>query len=145
MPMLTLGSRGDIFWKVWICDHPGYLIERFAPMRFAKATFTTKTVNDGHWLQFSSINRLVEAGYEVHVNFSPIILYGGERFAGQLNLQRNPKGEQLLWCPDLQSVVRTASCVQSQSGESVLEAIRASRELFQKLRHSPDALIPAQL
>ena len=29
-----------------------------------------------------SVNRLVEAGYEVHLNFSPIIIYGGDEWRG---------------------------------------------------------------
>ena len=30
--------------------------------------------------RIKSVNRLVEAGYEVHLNFSPIIIYGGEEW-----------------------------------------------------------------
>ncbi|MFL5813736.1 MAG: spore photoproduct lyase family protein [Bdellovibrionia bacterium] len=107
-----IGCNADLSLDALICDHPGYMIERFAKMRFAKATFATKTVNDAYWLAYDpqgrtriryslmpqaiaryvdirtspisariqSVNRLVDAGYEVHLNFSPIIIYGGNQW-----------------------------------------------------------------
>ncbi|MDF2578180.1 MAG: Radical domain protein [Chlamydiales bacterium] len=107
-----IGCNADLSLDALVCDHPGYLIRRFAKMQHAKATFATKTVNDDYWLQFdpqghtrirysimpqhiakyvdirtsriseriSSVNRLVAGGYEVHLNFSPIIIYGGEQW-----------------------------------------------------------------
>ena len=101
-----IGCNADLALDSTVCDHPGVLVERFAEMPYAKATFATKTVADPFWLRYdpkgrtriryslmpvdqsrqidigtskisdriASINRLVEAGYEVHVNFSPIVL-----------------------------------------------------------------------
>lgn len=101
-----IGCNSDLSLDALVCDHPGYMIERFARMEFAKATFATKTVNEEAWLsrdpkgrtriryslmptrlslkvdvgtspipmRVRSMNRLVEAGYEVHANFSPIIV-----------------------------------------------------------------------
>lgn len=85
-----------------------------------------------------SINGLVEAGYEVHVNFSPILIYGGDDWRRdwaatweemddalspaakaqlqceafflthsealhEVNMRWNPKGEEYLWTPEIQS------------------------------------------
>ena len=107
-----IGCNSDLSLDALISDNPGYLIEAFATLPYAKATFATKTVNDEYWLKFdpkgrtrirysimpqpvaryvdistskisdrlASVNRLVEAGYEVHLNFSPIIIYGGEQW-----------------------------------------------------------------
>ncbi len=85
--------------------------------------------------RIAAINDFVEAGYEVHVNFSPVIVHEGwepewralfaeidgtlsDRAKAQLkceiimlthnealhdtNLAWHPKGEDLLWRPDLQ-------------------------------------------
>lgn len=108
-----IGCNADLSIDAMICDHPGYMIERFREMPFAKATFATKTVNEDFWLRYEprgktrirysimpsrvarlvdigtspiplrirSINNLVAAGYEVHLNFSPIILYNAEEWA----------------------------------------------------------------
>lgn len=105
-----IGCNADLSLDALVCDHPGIMIDRFAQMPHAKATFATKTVNDDFWLRFDprgrtrirysimpqsisrhvdigtspialrlqSANRLVDAGYEVHLNFSPIIMYGGD-------------------------------------------------------------------
>jgi spore photoproduct lyase len=107
-----IGCNSDLSLDALICDHPGYLVQRFAQMPYAKATFATKTVNDAYWLQqdpqrktrirysimpqkiaryvdigtspisarIASVNDLVAAGYEVHFNFSPVILYGGDEW-----------------------------------------------------------------
>lgn len=106
-----IGCNADLSIDALVCDFPGRMIEEFATMPFAKATFATKTVNDEFWTKYDpkgrtriryslmpqpiaklvdiatspiterirSANRLVEAGYEVHFNFSPIILYEGWR------------------------------------------------------------------
>ncbi len=108
-----IGCNADLSVDALVCDHPGYLVERFARMSLAKATFATKTVYDDYWLahepraadgtthtrirysimpqavaryvdigtspiseRIASVNRLVAGGYEVHLNFSPIIIYG---------------------------------------------------------------------
>jgi spore photoproduct lyase len=105
-----IGCNADLSLDALVCDHPGYLVQEFATMPYAKATFATKTVNDEYWVQqepqgktrirysvmpqqvaryvdigtspisarIQSVNTLVEAGYEVHFNFSPILLYAGE-------------------------------------------------------------------
>lgn len=110
-----IGCNSDLSIDAMICDNPGYLIDAFRSMEYAKATFATKTVNDDYWLQFdpaghtrirysimpqpvaryvdigtsrisdriASINRLVAHGYEVHLNFSPIIIYGGEEYGAE--------------------------------------------------------------
>ena len=103
-----IGCNADLSLDATVCDHPQYLVERFADMRYAKATFATKTVAEDVWTsvdpkgrtriryslmpagqakfidigtsamtrRIESINTLVDAGYEVHVNFSPIVLPG---------------------------------------------------------------------
>ena len=107
-----IGCNSDLSLDAMIADLPGKLIEAFADMPHAKATFATKTVNHDYWLtldhkghtriryslmpqpvaryvdigtskigdRIASINALVDGGYEVHVNFSPIILYGGDQW-----------------------------------------------------------------
>lgn len=107
-----IGCNSDLSLDARICHHPRYMIERFAEMKFAKATFATKTVNNDYWLsidpkgrtrirysimpqpiarfvdirtspiseRIQSVNSLVDAGYEVHFNFSPIIMYQGENW-----------------------------------------------------------------
>lgn len=85
--------------------------------------------------RIESINRLVEHGYEVHVNFSPVIVYDGWKkdwydlwckldkiltpeskkqlkceviflthsvALHELNMKWHPKGESLIWQPDIQ-------------------------------------------
>ncbi len=110
-----IGCNSDLSIDALICDNPGYLIDAFRSMPYAKATFATKTVNDDYWLRFdpgghtrirysimpqavaryvdigtsrisdriASVNRLVDAGYEVHLNFSPIIIYGGDEHGAE--------------------------------------------------------------
>lgn len=107
-----IGCNADLSLDALVCDNPRYLVERFAEMPHAKATFATKTVNDDYWLaidpkghtrirysimpqsisrfidvrtspiseRIRSVNRLVDAGYEVHMNFSPIVPYDGEKW-----------------------------------------------------------------
>ena len=107
-----IGCNADLSLDAQVCDFPGRLIEDFAELPYAKATFATKTVNDEYWLQHAprghtrlryslmpqkvaryvdigtspisarirSANALVAAGYEVHFNFSPIIIYGGDEW-----------------------------------------------------------------
>lgn len=107
-----IGCNGDLSLDAMVCDNPGYLINEFAAMEYAKATFATKTVNDDYWLaqdprgktrirysimppqiaryvdigtsqmsaRIRSVNNLVAAGYEVHFNFSPIIIYDGDQW-----------------------------------------------------------------
>ncbi len=90
--------------------------------------------------RLAAINDFYQAGYEVHVNFAPVILYEGwlddyrelfERLnevvhpdvkaqmqseviflthhygMHQMNLELNPKAEQLLWTPDQQEYKRS--------------------------------------
>ena len=103
-----IGCNADLSLDASVCDHPKVMVERFANMRYAKATFATKTVAEDVWTsvdpkgrtriryslmpagqakhidigttamhrRIKSINTLVDAGYEVHVNFSPIVLTG---------------------------------------------------------------------
>lgn len=92
--------------------------------------------------RIAALDDFVEAGYEVHLNFSPVIVYEGwlddwaelldqiadganERTRRQLaaeiiflthneglhdvNLGWHPKGEELLWRPDLQQLKRSQS------------------------------------
>lgn len=93
--------------------------------------------------RIASVNKLVAAGYEVHFNFSPIIIYGENEWRRdwvelwreiddtltleaksqlmcevfflthsedlhETNLQWNPKGEELLWSPEIQVPKKTA-------------------------------------
>ncbi len=132
-----IGCNSDLSLDALICEHPGYLVNRFAKMQYAKATFATKTVNEDFWLRFDpqkhtriryslmpspiaryvdigtspipyrvkSVNNLVEAGYEVHLNFSPIILYKGDewkqnwlRLFQEINDILSPKAKEQLAC-----------------------------------------------
>lgn len=107
-----IGNNNDCSIDAMVSNNPMYLIERFAAMPYAKATFATKTVNEKAWLsvdprdregithtriryslmpanlaklidvntspieeRIASINTLVAHGYEIHVNFSPVIVY----------------------------------------------------------------------
>jgi DNA repair photolyase len=91
-------------------------------------------------LRIAAIDDFVAAGYEVHINFSPVILYDGweadydrllEEVADavgpaarqqlkaeiimlthnaemhEVNMAWHPKGEEVLWRPDLQQVKRS--------------------------------------
>ena len=110
--VFDIGCNSDCSLDALISDNPLYLIQRFARMEYAMATFATKTVNEAAWLsvepkghtriryslmpqkiaqaidirtspisaRIRSINNLVEHGYEVHVNFSPIVIYGGDQW-----------------------------------------------------------------
>jgi len=107
-----LGCNADLSVDALVCDLPGQMVDAFAAMPHAKATFATKTVNDDFWLRYdpqgktrirysvmpqkialyvdigasriadrlASVNKLVDAGYEVHLNFSPIIIYEGDQW-----------------------------------------------------------------
>lgn len=119
-----IGCNADLSIDSLVSDIPGRLVEAFAEMPYAKATFATKTVNDDFWLRYDpkertrirysvmpqriaryvdiatspisdrirSVNKLVEAGYEVHFNFSPIIIYEGEEGPDQWR-----KDWEVLW------------------------------------------------
>ena len=132
-----IGCNADLSLDAMVCDHPQYLIQRFSEMKYAKATFATKTVNEDAWLRVDpkghtrirysimpasiaryvdirtspiedrmrSVNRLIDAGYEVHLNFSPIIMYGGDQWRkdwletfDQLNDILSPKAKEQLAC-----------------------------------------------
>jgi spore photoproduct lyase len=134
-----IGCNADLSLDALVCDFPGRLIEAFAEMPYAKATFATKTVNDDFWLRYEpkrrtrirysvmpqkiaryvdiatspiterlrSVNRLVAGGYEVHLNFSPIIIYGPEvgdwradwrELWGEINDTLSAEAKQQLQC-----------------------------------------------
>lgn len=107
-----IGCNNDNSLDALYIDNPLILIERFASMDNAKASFATKFVNEEAWSsvdpkgntriryslmpqeisthidirtsrisdRIASINNLVDMGYEVHVNFSPVVIYGGNRW-----------------------------------------------------------------
>lgn len=103
-----IGENNDCSVDAIVSDNIKDLIELFATIPNAKASFATKYVNDqllnyNHGgntrIRFSlmpehvakvvdvrttpiperiqAINRFVDAGYEVHINFSPVIIYDG--------------------------------------------------------------------
>lgn len=112
-----IGCNADLSLDATVCDHPEIMVQRFAQMPYAKATFATKFVNEDAWLKLdprgrtriryslmpaeqsrridigtskisdriASVNRLVDAGYEVHLNFSPIVLPGDVDLHNQAN------------------------------------------------------------
>lgn len=107
-----IGCNNDNSLDALYIDNPLILIERFASMQNAKASFATKFVNEEAWSRvdpkgntriryslmpqqvsthidirtskisdrIASINNLVDMGYEVHVNFSPVVIYGGKQW-----------------------------------------------------------------
>jgi DNA repair photolyase len=108
-----IGCNSDNSLDALYTNNPIKIIEAFAKMQYAKASFATKFVNEKAWLavdpkgktriryslmpqevstyvdirtsritdRIKSVNNLVEAGYEVHFNFSPVIVYGGDQWA----------------------------------------------------------------
>ncbi|MDT9594970.1 spore photoproduct lyase family protein [Nocardioides zeae] len=161
-----LGENGDCSVDALISDNVRDLVELYARLPHAKASFATKFVNrdllgwdprGGTRVRFSlmprqmsrrldlrtspvaeriaAVDDLVEAGYEVHLNFSPVVLHEGwhdewrellreiadvlgpaaraqlacevimlthNAALHDVNLGWHPRGEELLWRPDLQ-------------------------------------------
>jgi spore photoproduct lyase len=168
-----IGENGDCSVDAMVSDNVQDLVQLFARLPNAKASFATKLVNrqlldydprGGTRVRFSlmperlskqldirtskiadriaAIDDFVEAGYEVHLNLSPVVVHEGwleewaELFdqidAGtnattkaqlaaeviflthneglhEVNLGWHPRGEELLWRPDLQQVKRSQS------------------------------------
>jgi spore photoproduct lyase len=168
-----IGENGDCSVDAMVSDNVQDLVQLFARLPNAKASFATKLVNRqlldydprrGTRVRFSlmpegvskqldirtskiadriaAIDDFVEAGYEVHLNFSPVVVHEGwleewaELFdqvdAGtnartkaqlaaeviflthneglhEVNLGWHPRGEELLWRPDLQQAKRSQS------------------------------------
>ena len=107
-----IGCNSDNSLDALYTDNPIKIIKAFSEMKYAKASFATKFVNEDAWLavdpkgktriryslmpqevskyvdirtssissRIKSINNLVDAGYEVHANFSPVIVYGGNQW-----------------------------------------------------------------
>ena len=171
-----LGENGDCSLDAAISDNVHDLVDLFARLPNAKASFATKLVNrdlldydprGGTRVRFSlmpdavakvtdlrtsrvaeriaAIDDFVAAGYEVHLNFSPVVVQEGwleawaellEQVADgvgeaarrqlacevillthnaelhEVNLGWHPRGEDLIWRPDLQEPKR------SQSGQT---------------------------
>jgi len=161
-----LGENGDCSVDALVSDNVRDLVDLYADLPGAKASFATKFVNrdllgwnprGGTRVRFSlmphemarrldlrtskiseriaAVNDFVAAGYEVHLNFSPVVVH--EEWLGQwrnllrevddvlddvakaqlaceviflthnadlheVNLGWHPRGEDLLWRPDLQ-------------------------------------------
>lgn len=108
-----IGCNNDNSLDALYSNNSVKLINAFAEMKNAKASFATKFVNEEAWLsvdpkgktriryslmpqevskyvdirtsnisdRIKSMNNLVDAGYEVHANFSPVIVYGGDQWA----------------------------------------------------------------
>jgi spore photoproduct lyase len=168
-----IGENSDCSADALVSDNVRDLVELFARIPNAKASFATKLVNrqlldldprGGTRVRFSlmpertskvvdvrtskvvdrirAIDDFVEAGYEVHLNLSPVIVHEGwlddwaelldqvadgtrARTRAQLaaeviflthneglhevNLGWHPRGEELLWRPDLQQAKRSQS------------------------------------
>jgi spore photoproduct lyase family protein len=168
-----IGENSDCSVDAMVSDNVADLVDLFARLPNAKASFATKLVNrdllrldprGGTRVRFSlmpeetsrlvdirtskvadriaAIDDFVEAGYEVHLNFSPVIVHEGwladwaelleqiaertnEHTKAQLaaeiiflthneglhdvNLGWHPKGEELLWRPDLQQLKTSQS------------------------------------
>ena len=168
-----LGENGDCSVDALVSDNVHDLVDLFARLPNAKASFATKFVNrelldydprGGTRVRFSlmpaetakkvdirtskiaeriaALDDFVAAGYEVHLNFSPVIVHEGwlsdwselldQVAAGtnevtkrqlaceiiflthneglhEVNLGWHPKGEELLWRPDLQQLKRSQS------------------------------------
>lgn len=168
-----IGENSDCSVDAMVSDNVRDLVDLFARLPNAKASFATKLVNSelltydprgGTRIRFSlmpsdtsrivdvrtskiadriaALDDFVDAGYEVHLNFSPVIVHenwladwaelltqvadgSSARTRGQLaaeiiflthneglhdvNLGWHPRGEELLWRPDLQQVKRSES------------------------------------
>jgi len=168
-----IGENSDCSVDAMVSDNVRDLVDVFARLPNAKASFATKLVNrdlltydprGGTRVRFSlmpgetsrlvdirtskvadriaALDDFVEAGYEVHLNFSPVIVHENwladwaelldqiadgtnDRTKQQLaaeviflthnedlhevNLGWHPKGEDLLWRPDLQQAKRSQS------------------------------------
>ncbi|HSU00729.1 MAG TPA: spore photoproduct lyase family protein [Geodermatophilus sp.] len=168
-----LGENSDCSVDALVSDNVRDLVDLYARLPNAKASFATKLVNRGllDWdprggtrIRFSlmpegpskvldigtsriaeriaAIDDFVEAGYEVHLNLSPVIVHEtwleewaelleqvadgtSARTRAQLaaeiiflthneglhevNLGWHPRGEELLWRPDLQETKRSQS------------------------------------
>jgi spore photoproduct lyase len=171
-----IGENGDCSVDAAVSDNVRDLVDLFARLPNAKASFATKLVNrdlldldprGGTRVRFSlmpedvsrrldlrtskiaeriaAIDDFVAAGYEVHLNFSPVVVHEGwldgwaalldQIDAGtgeaakrqlacevillthnqdlhEVNLGWHPRGEELIWRPDLQEPKR------SQSGQT---------------------------
>ncbi|WP_307861964.1 spore photoproduct lyase family protein [Nocardioides sp. SYSU D00065] len=171
-----IGENSDCSADALVSDNVRDLVDLFARLPHAKASFATKLVNrdlltwdprGGTRVRFSlmpeptsrvvdvrtskiaeriaAMDDFVEAGYEVHINLSPVIVHETwlqewaellEQVADgtsartraqlaaeviflthnddlhQVNLGWHPRGEELLWRPDLQQPKR------SQSGQA---------------------------
>ena len=168
-----IGENSDCSADALVSDNVRDLVDLFARLPHAKASFATKLVNrdllswdpqGGTRVRFSlmpdapsrlvdirtsriaeriaAMDDFVEAGYEVHVNLSPVIVHEGwlEEWAEllqqvadgtsartraqlaaeviflthnedlhEVNLGWHPKGEEMLWRPDLQQPKRSQS------------------------------------
>lgn len=168
-----LGENSDCSADAQVSDNVRDLVELYARLPHAKASFATKLVNrdlltydprGGTRVRFSLMPRdtsrlvdvrtspvaeriaamddFVEAGYEVHLNLSPVIVHENwladwaellEQVADgttartrsqlaaeiiflthneglhEVNLGWHPRGEELLWRPDLQETKRSQS------------------------------------
>jgi spore photoproduct lyase len=166
-----IGENSDCSADAMVSDNVRDLVDLFARIPNAKASFATKLVNrdlldydprGGTRVRFSlmpeqtsrlvdvrtskiadriaAIDDFVDAGYEVHLNFSPVIVHEdwladwaelleqvadgtNDRTKAQLaaeiiflthneglhdvNMLWHPKGEDLLWRPDLQQLKRS--------------------------------------
>jgi spore photoproduct lyase family protein len=168
-----IGENGDCSVDAAVCDNVHDLVDLFARLPHAKASFATKFVNrdlldydprGGTRVRFSlmpadvsrrldlrtsrvseriaAIDDFVDAGYEVHLNFSPVVVHEGwldewatlleeidstigaaarqqlacevillthNRELHDVNLGWHPRGEELVWRPDLQQTKRSQS------------------------------------
>ncbi|MEH3139373.1 MAG: spore photoproduct lyase family protein [Mycobacterium kyogaense] len=168
-----IGENSDCSVDAMVSDNVRDLVDLFARVPNAKASFATKLVNPdlltydprgGTRIRFSlmpsdtsrivdvrtskiadriaALDDFVDAGYEVHVNFSPVIVHENwmadwaelltqvadgtsaktrSQLAAEIiflthneglhevNLGWHPRGEDLLWRPDLQQVKRSQS------------------------------------
>jgi spore photoproduct lyase len=168
-----IGENGDCSVDAAVSDNVHDLVDLFARLPHAKASFATKFVNrdllsydprGGTRVRFSlmptavsrrldlrtsrvseriaAIDDFVEAGYEVHLNFSPVVVHEGwlddwatlleeidstigaaakQQLACEVillthnqelhdvNLGWHPRGEELIWRPDLQQTKRSQS------------------------------------
>ena len=168
-----IGENSDCSADALVSDNVRDLVDLFARLPHAKASFATKLVNrdllswdpqGGTRVRFSlmpdapsrlvdirtsriaeriaAMDDFVDAGYEVHVNLSPVIVHEGwlEEWAEllqqvadgtsartraqlaaeviflthnedlhEVNLGWHPKGEEMLWRPDLQQPKRSQS------------------------------------
>jgi spore photoproduct lyase len=168
-----IGENGDCSVDAAVSDNVRDLVDLFARLPGAKASFATKLVNrdlldldprGGTRVRFSlmpqdvsrvldlrtsrvseriaAIDDFVAAGYEVHLNFSPVVVQEGwleewgalfdeidatigdaakrqlaceiillTHNAGlhEVNLGWHPRGEDLIWRPDLQETKRSQS------------------------------------